>query len=310
MLKLNRNKKKIPFDIEGKLIYQKKYGSCWSGDSIKLMKSIPSSSIDLIFTSPPYALLTKKSYGNVSQSEYVDWFRPFANEFHRILKDSGSFVLNIGSSWIKGQPTKSIYQYELLVDLCRRKDMPEKSFYLAQEFFWHNPAKLPLPVEWVNRRRVRVKETIENIFWFSKTPNPKSDNNKTLIAYSPSQEKLFLNGYNKGKRPSGSIVGDKWNIRHKGAIPPNLLAFANTKGTSKFREILRKKGLKQHPAVFPEELPEFFINLCTDVNDIVFDPFSGSNTTGFISEKNKRRWLSFEKLYNFAKTSRYRFQDE
>ena len=93
-----------------KISYKTKLGTCWHGDSLKVMpKKIEDKSVDLIFTSPPYALLKKKTYGNVEQNEYVGWFRHFANEFHRILKDSGSLIINIGSAWNKGIPTKSLY---------------------------------------------------------------------------------------------------------------------------------------------------------------------------------------------------------
>jgi site-specific DNA-methyltransferase (cytosine-N4-specific) len=93
-------------------------------------------SCDLIMTSPPFALVRKKDYGNESENTYVSWFRDFAVQFHRILKPSGSLVIDIGGSWIPGQPTRSLYHFELVIMLCR-----DAGFHLAQEFYWWNRTK-------------------------------------------------------------------------------------------------------------------------------------------------------------------------
>src|SRR5437660_1281842 len=136
--------------------YSAKHGSIYLADSLSLMETqIETESADLILTSPPFGLVRKKSYGNVESEAYVAWFRPFGQQFKRILKTNGSLVIDIGGAWIPGQPTRSLYQYELLIMLC--KDL---GFHLAQEFFWWNPAKLPTPAEWVTVRRVRCKDAI------------------------------------------------------------------------------------------------------------------------------------------------------
>ena len=292
-----------------KISYKTKMGQCWFGDALKILpKKIEDNSINLIMTSPPYALLKKKDYGNVEQNEYIEWFRYFANEFHRILKEDGSLVINIGSAWNKGIPTKSLYHYELLLDLCNRPDDPSKRFHLAQETFWHNPAKMPLPVQWVNVKRIRIKETVENIFWLSKTPHPKASNKKVLTPYKKDMKKLLKTGkYNQGRRPSGSLVTDKWGKDNGGAIPSNLLNYPNT-GSGSYRKKLRDNELTQHPAMYPESLPEFFIKLCTNENDIVLDPFSGSNTTGFVAENLKRKWISIDSNEEYVKNSKLRFK--
>ncbi|MGZ3581925.1 MAG: DNA methyltransferase [Ktedonobacterales bacterium] len=103
-------------------------------------------SVNLIVTSPPFGLVRKKEYGNVAADEYVDWFRPFAREFYRLLADNGSLVIDIGGAWIEGQPTRSLYHYELLIMLCRTLFRDKtRQFHLAEEFFWWNPSKLPTP---------------------------------------------------------------------------------------------------------------------------------------------------------------------
>jgi site-specific DNA-methyltransferase (cytosine-N4-specific) len=104
-------------------------------DSLALMRSLPSSSVEAVITSPPYALHFKKEYGNVEKAKYVEWFLPFAAEIKRILKPDGSFVLNIGGSYNPGSPTRSLYHFKLLIALC-----DDLGFHLAQECFWYNPA--------------------------------------------------------------------------------------------------------------------------------------------------------------------------
>ena len=159
--------------------YQTGYGAAYLGNSLEVMKTIPAASVNLVFTSPPYALHFKKEYGNVQKSEYVEWFLAFADQIRRILAEDGSFVLNIGGSWNPGVPTRSIYQYKLLTAMVE-----DLGFYLAQECYWYNPAKMPVPAEWVTVRRIRVKDAVEHIWWFSKTPWPKADNRRVLRPYS------------------------------------------------------------------------------------------------------------------------------
>ncbi len=115
-----------------KRYYHSALGSVYLGDSLKVLPSkLEDESVDLVVTSPPYGLVRKKEYGNVHADEYVDWFRAFGEEFKRILKRTGSLVIDIGGAWEQGQPTRSLYHYELLIMLCR-----ELGFHLAQDFFW------------------------------------------------------------------------------------------------------------------------------------------------------------------------------
>ena len=172
---LKRRNVRDNFDIEP--IYSTKYGEMYSGDSKLLLAYLPDESINLVITSPPYALLKKKEYGNVNSEGYIRWFRPFAKQINRILREDGSFVLNIGGAWNKGQPTRSLYPYELLLNLVKKEH-----FYLAQEFFWYNPSKLPAPAQWVNIERSRVKDSVEYLWWLSKSPFPKS-NNHNIAAF-------------------------------------------------------------------------------------------------------------------------------
>lgn len=282
--------------------YTQNYGSIYLGDSLQLIKFLPESSINLILTSPPFALTRKKEYGNESAEKYIEWFLPFADEFKRVLTDDGSFVLDLGGAYLPGNPVRSIYQYELLLRLCK-----EVGFFLAQEFYHYNPARLPTPAEWVTIRRIRVKDAVNVVWWLSKTPNPKADNRKVLKPYSQSMQRLLKNGYKAKMRPSGHEISDKFQKDNQGAIPPNLLEIPNTESNSAYLRRCKAVGIQPHPARFPQGFAEFFIKFLTDRGDIVLDPFAGSNTTGFVAETLQRQWISFEINQVYVAGSRYRF---
>ncbi|MBW1932802.1 MAG: site-specific DNA-methyltransferase [Deltaproteobacteria bacterium] len=284
-------------------IYRTKFGVAYCADSLSILKELPSNSIDLVLTSPPFALRRKKSYGNVSPDKYLKWFWPFALEIYRILKDTGSFVLEIGGSWNKGEPTRNLYHFELLLRLCK----PRGLFNLAQEFFWYNPAKMPAPAQWVTIERIRVKDSVNQIWWLSKSTRPKANNRKILKPYTKSMEELFNKGYNIGQRPSGHVVSKKWGKRQDGAIPPNLIEASNTRSRDNYIIACKEVGLKIHPARFVEAIPEFFIKFLTDPRDLVLDPFSGSNVVGLVAERLERRWISIDIDEEYVVGSAFRF---
>ncbi|MBU7586577.1 MAG: site-specific DNA-methyltransferase [Nostoc sp. TH1S01] len=282
--------------------YTQNYGSIYLGDSLQLIKFLQESSVNLILTSPPFALTRKKEYGNESAEKYIEWFLPFAYEFKRVLTDDGSFILDLGGAYLPGNPVRSLYQYELLLRLCK-----EVGFFLAQEFYHYNPARLPTPAEWVTIRRIRVKDAVNLVWWLSKTPNPKADNRKVLKPYSQSMQRLLKNGYEAKMRPSGHEISDKFQKDNQGAIPPNLLEIPNTESNSVYLRRCKAGGIQPHPARFPQGFAEFFIKFLTNRGDLVLDPFAGSNTTGFVAETLKRQWISFEINQDYVTGSRLRF---
>lgn len=286
-----------------KPVYRTRVGFAYCADSMKLLSKQPSNSIDLIVTSPPFALNRKKSYGNRSANEYVEWFMRYASEFKRILKPRGSLVIEIGGTWNKGEPTRHLYQYELLLRLCS----DPISFNLAQEFYWYNPAKLPAPAEWVTVKRIRVKDSVTPIWWLSKSKNPKASNRRVLKPYSKSMESLLTNGYSHGRRPSEHIISTKWARRHSGAIPANLIISANTRSTDDYLSLCRESGFQPHPARFVEAIPEFFIKFLTLPGDTILDPFCGSNVVGAVSERLGRRWIACDNLEDYILSSSFRF---
>jgi site-specific DNA-methyltransferase (cytosine-N4-specific) len=288
----------VPFPIETRL------GRAYLGDSIGLLHQVlQPNSVDLIMTSPPFGLVRKKAYGNEDADAYVDWFRPFAEGFRRVLKPEGSLVIDIGGAWKPGLPTRSLYHFELLLTLCR-----DYEFHLAQEFYWWNPAKLPTPAEWVNVRRVRVKDAVNCIWWLSPTAWPKASNRRVLQPYSESMRELFKNGYTPKLRPSGHDISKKFGRDNSGSIPPNLLALANTESNGAYQKYCQAHGLPRHPARFPAGIPEHFIRMLTDRSDLVVDPFAGSCVTGEVCEKLGRRWICCEIDPLYLEGARARFE--
>lgn len=303
-------------------LYRTDQGAAFLGDSQELLSKIPDASVNLVFTSPPYALHFKKEYGNADKHDYVKWFLPFAKEIFRVLKDDGSFVLNIGGSYNKGVPTRSLYHFHLLIALVE-----EIGFHLAQECFWYNPAKMPMPAEWVTVRRIRIKDSVEHVWWLSKTPWPKASNTRVLKEYSPDMIRLARRGVRATVRPSGHVIRDSFDkIGAGGAIPGNvveegfseemelpiadaMLKFGNNAANDDYAKRCKDLGHKMHPARFPSSLPEFFIKLLTEEGDLVVEPFAGSNTTGVVAEGLRRRWIAMEQVPAYLEASRVRFSE-
>lgn len=292
--------------------YETGFGAAYLGDSRDLLSTLPDSSVNLLFTSPPYALHFKKAYGNVSKADYIEWFLTFAREIKRVLTDDGSFVLNIGGSYNQGSPTRSLYHFKLMIALVE-----ELGFHLAQECFWYNPAKMPMPAEWVTVRRVRIKDSVEYVWWFSKTPHPKADNRNVLRPYSADMIRLAKRGVRATVRPSGHNIRESFDkIDAGGSISSNvieeqyaqdMLVLGNNSANDTYTMRCKEAGIKIHPARFPAALPEFFVKLLTDEGDLVVDPFAGSNTLGYVAEQLGRRWLGLELIEEYLEASKFRF---
>lgn len=295
-------------DFSTELGYSTKKGMCICGDSLKLLQQLENDSVDLVVTSPPFALQRKKEYGNESQDQYVDWLCQFGRIVFKKLKDTGSFVIDIGGAYEKGQPTYSLYQFKTLIKLC-----DEIGFHLAQPFYWHNPSALPAPIEWVNKRKMRAKTSVNTVWWLCKQPFCKADITQVLSPYSARMKKLIVHPEEFVKkegtvRPSGHVLGkSSWSKNNGGAIPSNLLQISNSESNSQYLRFCKILGVKGHPARFPSKLPEFFIKFLTDENDLVVDIFGGSNTTGYVAEHLNRNWLSFELSPEYVASSSFRF---
>lgn len=283
-------------------LYCTDLGAAYAGDALTILKALPDRSVNAVITSPPYALHFKKEYGNVDKESYVRWMLPFAREIKRVLRKDGSFVLNIGGSYDAGSPTRSLYHFKLLIALVE-----EIGFHLAQECFWHNPAKLPAPAEWVNVRRCRIKDSVEYIWWLSPSAWPHADNRQVLVPYSEDMKRLLARGYKAKTRPSGHVITGKFQNDRGGSIPQNVLVRGNNESNSEYISACKALGVKVHPARFPRALPEFFIKLLTKPGDLILDPFAGSNTTGRVAEDLDRRWIGIDIEVSYVRASGIRF---
>ena len=278
-------------------------GSIYHDDSLNVMGRCPDSSVDMILTSPPFALTRKKDYGNEQEDEYLEWFRSFAVQFRRILKEDGSLVIDLGGAWKPGIPARSLYHFKLLIMLCE-----EYGFHLAQEFYWWNPSKLPTPAEWVNIRRVRVKDAVNTVWWLAKSPWPRASNRRVLQPYSDSMKTLLSSGYKAKLRPSGHDISEKFARDNGAAIPPNLIAVPNTESNSLYLRYCAENDIRPHPARFPAALPEYFLRMATDPGDLVLDPFGGSCVTAEVAERLGRRWICVELEQEYLRGAKVRFE--
>lgn len=310
-----------------KIIFKKKNGLSYHGDSLKLIKSSKfrkkyKGKINLIFTSPPFNLILKKKYGNKYGQEYIDWLSEFSEPLSDLLTEDGSIVIELGNSWNKGEPTFSTVPLESLLEFKRKSNL-----HLCQEFICHNPGRLPSPAQWVTVNRIRVKDSYTRLWWLSKTPYPKSDNTQILVKYSNSMLRKRKNGnIHPGKRPSGHTITDNFLKNNGGSISPNFLnvsngeflfedienslSIPNSNNQMIYNKFCEDNELPRHPARMQIGLTEYFVRFLTNENDIVFDPFGGSNTTGMVSEVLKRKWVSCEMNLDYIKGSLIRFYSE
>jgi DNA modification methylase len=276
-----------------------------------------SGKVDLVFTSPPFPLVRKKRYGNETGEAYIAWLEALAPRLTQMLSDTGSVVMEIGNSWVSGKPVMSTLSLEALLAFKKAGKL-----HLCQHLICHNPARLPGPAQWVNVERIRLKDSFTHVWWMSKTERPKADNRNVLIAYSEDMKRLLRRQiYNSGKRPSGHVISEKGFLKNWGGAiapsvlsaavsdttPESLLRFGGTAVETAYREYCERKGLETHPARMQASLAAFFVQFLTDENDLVLDPFSGSNTTGSVAETLGRRWISVEANEEYAKGSKGRF---
>jgi site-specific DNA-methyltransferase (cytosine-N4-specific) len=260
--------------------------------------------VQLIFTSPPFPLNRKKRYGNFQGKKYIEWLVSFVPVFTELLTSDGSIVIELGNSWEPGHPVMSPLNIRALLSF-----LDEGNLKLCQQFVCYNPARLPSPAQWVNVERIRLKDSFTYVWWMSPSDRPKADNRRVLKPYSPSMKQLLSSQkYNPGKRPSEHNIGKTSFLKNNnGAIPPNVITLANTCATDAYQAYCRMHKLPIHPSRMQTGLADFFIKFLTEPNDLVLDPFAGSNTTGSTAERLGRRWISIEVQEKYVKGSYGRF---
>lgn len=282
--------------------------------------------VNLIITSPPFPLNNKKKYGNKTGNDYLEWFTGLAPLFSELLTENGSLVIEMGNAWEPERPVQSLLHLECLLSFVKH---PTAELRLIQEFICYNPSRLPSPAQWVTVNRLRTVDSYTHVWWLSKTDFPKADNSKVLRPYSKSMEKLLkAQKYNSGKRPSEHDISEKGFLKdHGGSIahnffemepvdrdreirlPHNVLSFSNTNSNDYFLTQCRRNNTVPHPARMSGGLVNFFIEFLTSEGDLVLDPFSGSNTTGYCAEKLKRKWISFEIKEEYIQQAITRFSE-
>jgi len=256
--------------------------------------------IKLIFTSPPFPLVRPKKYGNLEGAEYLAWIGKISKYLKKLLTPDGSIVIEIGNAWVKGVPEMSTLPLKSLIHFQEEGD-----YKLCQQFIWNNPAKLPSPAQWVNVKRIRVKDSFTNIWWMANDHYPDANNRNILKEYSISMKKLLkTQKYNSGPRPSEHVIGEtSFLTDHSGAIPSNVLSMSNTSSEDEYVKYCKSIDVKPHPARMPADLVQFFVEFLTKEDDIVLDPFGGSNTTGLVAEKLNRKWIAIDREEDYIRGS-------
>jgi DNA modification methylase len=273
--------------------------------------------VNLIVTSPPFPLVRKKRYGNETGDVYLSWLESLASPLTDLLAEDGSIVIEIGNAWEPGAPVMSTLPIEALLAFKRSANLN-----LCQHVICHNPARLPSPAAWVNIKRVRLKDSFTHVWWMSRSKEPKADNRRVLNPYSKDMRNLLrTQKYNAGVRPSGHKISEAGFLKdHGGAISANvielqsaegpeaILKFSGTSWDSGYRDYCKALEIPTHPARMQASLSAFFIQFLTDVDDLVLDPFAGSNTTGSVAEELDRRWIGVEADGDYVDGSRGRFE--
>lgn len=247
------------------------------GDSEDELKKIPDSSVDMIFTSPPYADRRKKTYGGISEEEYVEWFKPIAIEIKRILKPTGSFFLNIKPHTNKGE--RSLYVFDLILSLKR-----EIGFWFVEEYCW---TKNPFPGGF----KGRFKNGFEPIYHFT-IENPNQITFNPVACGTPMKEESIARSYRKQcgppKNGSGMTGMNTTNFRDlKLARPSNVINVNNVSNQFTLKS--------EHSATFPEGLVEFFVKSFSNEGDLIMDCFAGSGTTGLVCMETNRDYILIDK---------------
>lgn len=246
------------------------------GDCREVLKELPTNSVDLIFTSPPYADRRKSTYGGISPEHYVEWFLPISQELLRVLKPDGTFVLNIKEKAENGE--RHTYVIELILELRKQ------GWLWTEEFIWHK--KNCYPGKWPNRFR----DAWERLLQFNKSKHFRMFQEEVMIPMGDWAEKRLKNLSQTDQVRDTSKVGSgfgkrvaNWLERDK-VYPTNVLHLAT------------ETRNRNHSAVFPDALPEWFIRLFTQEGDIVLDPFMGSGTTIRVAKRMRRNGIGIEVL--------------
>ncbi|MDD3179822.1 MAG: site-specific DNA-methyltransferase [Opitutaceae bacterium] len=304
-------------------------GKYFVGDVVKLLRTGAlkryEGKVQLIVTSPPFPLNLKKSYGNLTGDSYLKWFTELAPLLTKLLKPTGSVVIEIGNAWESSRPVQSLLPLKALIGFLESKG---SNLRLCQEFICYNPSRLPSPAAWVTTRRIRAVDSYTHIWWMAKNNFPKANNRRVLRPYSKKMQALLKTGkFNSGERPSHHWISETAFLKDCGGSIshnllemdpldpdrevrlPNAFSFSNTSSNDYFSRECKKRKITPHPARMPMGLAAFFVQFLTTSGDLVFDPFGGTNTTGYVAERLRRKWLTTEISRSYLSQAKLRFTD-
>lgn len=279
------------------------FGHAIWGEAMTVAKAMDDDMIDLHFTSPPYPLATPKFYGNVPESDWVEWYLPIAQEIYRTLSPTGSFVINLGEVYKLDSPTLSTYLEEFVLAMVK-----QIGFHLCGRFQWENPCKLPM-TPYVTKERSRIKIVTEPLYWFAKSAKPYADNRNILENYSHAYLQLVKkHDFERKDRPAGFSIARAFDKNNGGAIPGNIIRIAVTGATDKkYLEKCKEFNVISHDARMPVDIPKWFISFLTRQDGIVCDLMGGSAVTAQAAEDLGRPWIIGDKSLHFLRTGTFRF---
>jgi site-specific DNA-methyltransferase (adenine-specific)/site-specific DNA-methyltransferase (cytosine-N4-specific) len=263
------------------------------GDSAIELQTLDSDSIDLIVTSPPYADARKDTYGGVLPEEYVDWFLPISEQLFRVLKPTGTFILNIKEKCVDGERS------EYVMDLV--KALRRQGWRWTEEFIWHKTSAFP------GKYAIRFCDAWEHLFQFNKTKQFNMYQDSVKIPASPSsitkhnriQTLIHARSGSRFLKKTTSVTGSGF-VRRNDKRTNNMVYPTNVLHLS------TEPIARGHSAVYPESIPEFFIKLFTIEGDFVLDPFLGSGTSGVVARRLKRKFIGIEKKSEYVEVARKR----
>jgi site-specific DNA-methyltransferase (cytosine-N4-specific) len=297
-------------------VYETPDGQVVWADAITAAGALADDSISLLFTSPPYPIMSGRGYGRFTDAEVVELIVRCATDWRRALKDDGSIVINTRDCWLPkaqtGGAVRSLFQEKLLLALCE-----DVRLFFADRFYWRNPSHLP-DSPWITVTKCRTTLDTEQLVWLSKTANPHADNRAVLVDAAPSTIATYLR---KARQASCNHVGPSGHKNlfeeQMGAvaagqtlkvIPRNLLEISNGDTHRAWTRQLKELGLPRHDAMFPVALAEHFIRFLTRPGELVYDPFAGSCTTGVAALKLGRQFLGSDRSLAHLLASALRFE--
>lgn len=287
-------------------VFETENGACIWANFQTAIGALADGKLQAMVSSPPYPILGGREYGRFSADEVINMVEEMFVGLRRVLAKDGSAVINLADVWEQGRPTRSLYQEELLLKLVKNH-----GFFLADRFSWHNPSK-PAATDWVTKRRVRVRSSMETFYWLSPSPHPFADNRQVLTPYGETMRKTLAKGGDaRAPRPSGhGHAGASYTVDNGGSIPANFFNYPNAVSNSAYQRYCRTMKLPIHPARFPErDVLDFFVKFLSRPGDLLADFCSGSQLLPEACERLGRRWFSCDRHLPYIRGGEARFRN-